>query len=59
MRVETHIRNVKESFRHIDRAIQEGLVENQRTIGFHASAAAVDMFELLLHRKNLINMDHF
>jgi len=36
-------------------AIKKGLVLKQRTIGFHTSAAAVDMLEIILHQKNLID----
>lgn len=56
MKIESHLENLKESIRHIERAITEGIEANQRTIGFHASSEAVDMLEILLHSNNLIDM---
>lgn len=55
MKIESHLDNLKESFRKIDQAIKEGLQENQRTLGFHASAAAMDILEIILHQNNLID----
>ncbi len=55
MKIESHLENLKESFRKIDQAIKEGLQENQRTLGFHTSAAAIDILEIILHKKNLID----
>jgi len=57
MRIESHLRNLKESFDEIEDAVKHGLINKQRTIGFHASAACADMFEILLHKKNLIRPD--
>ncbi|MEW5896255.1 MAG: hypothetical protein AB1668_01055 [Nanoarchaeota archaeon] len=54
MKIENHLKNLKESLRKIDEAIKEGLSDNQRTIGFHTSAACADMLEILLHKKNLL-----
>ncbi len=55
MKIETHLRNLKESLAAIEESIEKGLVERQRSIGFHTSAACADMLEILLHRKNLID----
>ncbi len=55
MKIESHLKSLKESFELIDESIERGLLERQRTIGFHTSAACADMLELLLHKKNLID----
>ncbi|MBS3122003.1 hypothetical protein J4434_03920 [Candidatus Woesearchaeota archaeon] len=57
MKIESHVRNLKESLDEIADAIKQGIVNKQRTIGFHTSAACADMFEILLHKKNLIPPD--
>lgn len=57
MKIENHIRNLKESLRKIDEAVKEGLADNQRTIGFNTSAACADMFEILLHKRNLLPIE--
>ncbi len=55
MKIEIHMKNLKESLEILEEYIQKNLlVERQRTIGFHASAASVDMLEILLHKKNII-----
>lgn len=55
MKIESHLKSLRESFELIDESIEKGLLERQRTIGFHTSAACADMLELLLHKKNLID----
>ncbi len=55
MKLEVHIRNIKESVEVLDDCIEKGLLERQRTIGFTTSAAAVDLLEMLLHKKNLLD----
>ncbi len=55
MKIEVHIRNVKESIEEIENAVKIGIKERQRTIGFHTSAAAADIFEMILHKENLID----
>lgn len=37
-------------------AVQEDIDKNQRTIGFNCSAAAIDMFEIYLHREGLLGL---
>lgn len=54
MKIEIHLRNIKESVEVLDECIEKGLLERQRTIGFTTSAAAVDLLEMLLHKKNLL-----
>lgn len=55
MNIEAHKRALKESLDEIKDAVQAGIERKQRTIGFHCSAAAVDMFELWLHQEGLID----
>ncbi|MBI1936189.1 hypothetical protein HYS31_07150 [Candidatus Woesearchaeota archaeon] len=55
MKIETHLKNLKESNEVIEESIEKGLVERQRNIGFNTSAACADMFEILLHKKGLID----
>ncbi len=55
MNIEHHLRNLRESAEAIDLAIQRGVEDRQRTIGFHASAAAADIYEIILHKLNLIS----
>ncbi len=55
MKIETHLKNLKESLEVIEESIERGLVERQRNIGFNTSAACADMLEILLHKKGLID----
>ena len=55
MKIESHLENLKESLAVIEESIIKGLIERQRTIGFHTSAASVDLLEMLLHKNSLID----
>lgn len=55
MKVEDHLRNIKESLDVINECIQKGLQERQRNIGLNVSIASVEMLEVFLHKQNLIN----
>lgn len=55
MKIESHIENLKESVLEIENAVKEGLEKKQRSIGFHTSAAAIDMLEIILHKQKLID----
>ncbi len=55
MNISSHLENLKESVAEIEEAIKKGLSQKQRSLGFHTSAAAVDMIETILHQKNLID----
>lgn len=55
MKIESHLESLKESLAVIEESIIKGLIERQRTIGFHASAASIDLLEILLHKNNLID----
>ena len=54
MNVESHRRTIKESLEVIKESIGKGVMNRQRTIGFHCSASIVDILEIYLHSKNLI-----
>jgi len=54
MKIESHYKSLKESLELIEESVQKGILERQRTIGFHCSAAAVDMLEIFLHKSRLI-----
>ena len=63
MKLETHLKRLKESFEVINECIEKGLIERQQTLGFTTSAAAAEMLEAYLHKKSLIeeskNIDNF
>ena len=54
MNIESHKRTVRESLDVIKESMDKGVVRRQRTIGFHCSAAIMDMLEIYLHSRNLI-----
>ena len=53
MKIESHLENLKESVAEIEIAVKVGLIQKQRTIGFHTSAGAIDMLETIFHSLNL------
>lgn len=55
MKIEDHLRNIRESLEVIKESIQKGIQERQRSIGFHTSVASVEMLEVFLHKNNLLN----
>lgn len=55
MKIESHKKSIKESFEEIEAGINIGLEQRQKTIGFHCSSASVEMLEIYLHSKNLID----
>ena len=55
MKIEDHLRNIKESLEVIKKSIEKGIQERQRNIGFNVSVAATEMLEVYLHKLNLIN----
>lgn len=55
MKIEDHLKNLKESLDVINESIEKGLIERQRNIGFNTSAACADMLEILLHKNSLID----
>ena len=55
MKIEDHLKNVKESIEVIEESIEKGLQERQRNIGFNTSVACIDLLEIYLHQKHLID----
>ena len=55
MKIEDHLEKLKESLEVIRESIEQGINKRQRTLGFHISSAAIDMFEIFLHKNNLID----
>lgn len=56
MLVDNHRLRLRESLRHIATAIADGPADNQRTIGFHASAASVDLLNIYLHQTGRLDV---
>ena len=57
MRIEAHEQRLKESIDVIEESIEAGITKRQRNIGFNASAAAIDMLEILLHKAGKLGTD--
>ena len=55
MKSEDHIRSFNESLDVIKESIEKGIQKRQRSIGFCASTGAIDLFEIFLHNKQLLN----
>lgn len=55
MIVEEHLRALKESVEQIEDSVLRGIEKRQRTIGFHTSAGAIDILEIILHKRKLID----
>ena len=55
MNIEAHQHRIKESIEVLEECVKKDIVERQRTIGFNASAAAVDFLEVYLHQLGLID----
>ena len=56
MLIENHRIRLRESLRHIAAAIADGPADNQRTIGFHTSAASVDLLNIYLHQTGQLDV---
>ena len=55
MKIEDHLRNINESLEVIKESIQKGIQDRQRNIGFNTSVSGVEMFEVFLHKENLLH----
>jgi len=55
MKIDSHKKALKESEEVIAESIKLGLEKRQRTIGFHCSSAAIDLLEIFLHKRNLLD----
>ncbi len=53
--IEEHLKKIKEHLDAINRAIDVGIEKWPANIGFNASACAVQLLELYLHKLNLIS----
>jgi hypothetical protein len=54
MKQEFHLDRIRESLEMIADSVTKGAATHQRTIGFHASAASLDLLHLYLFEKKLI-----
>lgn len=54
--LQEHKRKIKEHLEEINEAIDKGIENRPITIGFHASACAMELLESYLHKMNLITM---
>ncbi len=54
MKIEEHEKAYEEHKRNIDRAIEEGIENNQRNIGYNISQGSVELFSLFLHKIHAI-----
>lgn len=60
MKPEAHLKKISESRETLEECIDKGITRKQVTIGFHSSFLACNLFELYLHKANLINLStHF
>jgi hypothetical protein len=55
MKIEDHLRNIKESIEVINESLEKGIENRQRNIGFNTSVASVEMLEVFLHKKKFLN----
>lgn len=53
--LEEHKRKIREHLKGIGEALDDGIENRPATLGFHASACAVELLEVYLHKKNLIS----
>ena len=56
MKVEEHVKALEEHERKLRECIEQGLLENQRNIGYNASQASIELFSIYMHRLNLISL---
>lgn len=54
MKIEDHEKAYEEHLNNINKAIEEGVVENQRNIGYNVSQGAVELFAIYLHKLRLL-----
>lgn len=53
--IQEHKRRIAEHLEELEDAIDKGIEKKPVTIGFHASACALELLELYLHKKDLIS----
>ena len=54
MKIEEHEKVYQEHINNLDRAIEEGIEENQRNIGYNISQGSVELFAIYLHKLRLL-----
>ncbi|MBS3071953.1 hypothetical protein J4408_03105 [Candidatus Pacearchaeota archaeon] len=54
MKVEEHEKAYEEHKKNIDRAIEEGIENNQRNIGYNISQGSAELFAIFLHKLHKI-----
>ena len=54
MKIEEHEKAYREHMGNIERAIENGIEENQRNIGYNVSQGSVELFAIYLHKFNLV-----
>ncbi|HDD45842.1 MAG TPA: hypothetical protein ENG42_00045 [Candidatus Aenigmarchaeota archaeon] len=55
MKIEEHVKNIRESLEEIEEAIELGLERRQRSLGFHVSVCATEIVEVMLHKLGLLS----
>lgn len=54
MKIEEHQKAYEEHKKNIERAIEEGIEDNQRNLAYNISQGSVELFAIMLHKLNLI-----
>ena len=54
MKVEEHENAYKEHLNNILRAVEEGIEQNQRNLGYNISQGSVELFAIYMHKLNLL-----
>lgn len=54
MKLKQHEEALREHINSINKAIDEGIVDNQRNLGFNVSQGSVELFAIFLHKLHLI-----
>ncbi|MBS3092146.1 hypothetical protein J4466_01865 [Candidatus Pacearchaeota archaeon] len=54
MKIEEHEKAYKEHLANIKKAVEEGIEENQRNIGYNVSQGSVELFAIYLHKLRLL-----
>lgn len=54
MKLEQHEEALREHISSINKAVDEGIVNNQRNLGFNISQGSVELFAIFLHKLHLI-----
>ncbi len=54
MKIEEHEKAYKEHLENLNQAIEEGIEENQRNVGYNVSQGSVELFAIYLHKLRFI-----